>query len=193
MHERNSPRYRSFVEPFAVRWRSIHSATHSPTEYSSSVSRWPGACQRSRTMSACVRSSYTDASMRDANVIGADTYRPPGTGPAPGNARTATGRSPRTTVASLLRCWSRFSWLLLVVNAHHGQPLLRDGGPTTAIPLLPSEVSEDGREHPSLQVKGLLNYTDRPPSKLAVCVTRRRAVEKFPSTSRWTRGYEARG
>ena len=71
---RSRPRYISFVLDFADGCSVIHRATYSPTV--GDTPRLAGAFHTPRTRSACCRSTQIDASVRVANVTGADTYRP---------------------------------------------------------------------------------------------------------------------
>jgi len=75
MQPRSNPRYSALVESFAEGCCSIQRAMYFPTVYAGPVDL-RGAFHTPRTMSACGRSSHTAASVREVNVVGADTYLP---------------------------------------------------------------------------------------------------------------------
>ena len=76
MQVRSNPRYSSFVDARAVGCSSIHPPTYTATD--GDADGLTGALHVPRTRSACWTSTHRDASVRFANVAGADTYRPSG-------------------------------------------------------------------------------------------------------------------
>lgn len=111
MHVRSNPAYSSLVPGRADGCWVIHSVTYWPTV--GAATRRSGAFQTPRTWSACCTSSHTAASVRVANVIGADTYLLSG----PSTRARNRPEDSNSTVPNVRRRRADFFFLFVLISA----------------------------------------------------------------------------